>query len=242
MRTMAGMALRIGMVLAMGWVVAMGCDAAAQDAIITDRPGFSTGPGTVARGRTQLEAGFERAQGGAVTAPFALLRYGVGARTEVRASWSGLTFDDGGADGLGGAVEVKRTLGAGARGSTGLLASVAIPSGGGALDPSLGFLWSTSVGEVGVFGTATVGAPSAGGERRLTGTNSVGASLSLTDALGVFAEHFVSVTEGPGAARHVIDAGLTYLVTNDLQLDLTAGVGVGGGAGDFVGAGIARRF
>ena len=215
--------------------------ACAQDALTSDRPGFSTSPSTVAQGRLLIEAGLDLAEGGTFTAPLALVRYGVGPDTEVRAGWSGLALDGAGADGLGGSVEVKHTLGSGQRGATGLLLTATLPPSGG-VDPSAGFLWTRGLGPASLFGTATVGRPEADGDRRWVGTNAVGVSGSLSERVGVFAEHFVSVTEGPGAARHVIDAGLTYLVTNDLQLDLTAGVGVGGGAGDFVGAGIARRF
>ena len=217
--------------------------AAAQEALSADRPGFATGPGTVARGVLQVEAGFERASGGAVSAPLGLLRYGIGPDTEVRASWSGLSFGDGETDGLGGGVEVKHTLGAGERGSTGLLASLAIPAGGGSVDPSLGFLWTSSAGGLGLFGTATVGAPHIGGERRLTASNAIGASVSVTGAIGLYAEHFVSVTEGAGDEVQYLDGGITYLVSPNMQLDLNAGVGVGGAAaGDFVGGGIAYRF
>ena len=224
--------------------------ASAQDAIITDRPGFSTGPDTVARGVTQAELGFEwNPDTDAVTLPFALLRHGIGEATEVRLAWSGVVTGTGEAGTLGGGVEIKHTLreGEGASPTLGVLVGVNVPGDGGPLNPNAGFLWSSSLGDAwSVFGTATVSAPDTdtdmGGGRRFVGTNAVGVSRSLGKA-GFFVEHFVSVTEGGDEETQLIDAGLTYLVTDDLQIDVNGGVSVGGADADgFVGAGLAYRF
>ena len=234
-----------GGALAVALVAALLDDAHAQDAISSDRPGFSTGPGTVAPGRLQVEAGaqYDDAADG-IALPLALLRYGVGARTEVRATWNGGVLGDGRGGTAGGAVEVKRTLTDGDRVQTGLLLGVAVPSGGGPLDPSAGFLWSASLTDtLSVFGTLTSGPVASDGERRWTATNAVGVGLSLSEKVGLFAEHFVSATEGEGDQAHVIDGGVTWLVMDDLQLDLTGGVSVGEAeAGSFVGGGLAYRF
>ena len=234
--------------LAIALVAAMLGDAHAhaQDAISSDRPGFSTGPGTVAQGQLQVEAGAQYDDGAdGVALPLALFRYGVGERTEVRATWNGGVLGDGRGGTAGGAVEIKQTLTDGERVQTGLLLGVAIPSGGGPLDPSAGFLWSASVTDaLSVFGTATAGpAAQADGERRWTATNAVGLGFSLSGQVGLFAEHFVSATEGEGEQAHVVDGGVTWLVTDDLQLDLTGGVSVGeADVGSFLGGGLAYRF
>ena len=221
--------------------------AAAQDAISTDRPGFSTGPDTVGRGATQAELGFEwNPDAEEVSLPFALLRHGIGEATEVRVTWNGVATGAGDTRGLGGAVEVKHTIreGEGASPTLGLLVGVAIPADGGPVDPSAGFLWSSSLGPSWtLFGTATLAAPSDEGERQLVGTNAVGVSRALGDRAGLFLEHFVSVTEGGGDETQVLDGGLTYLVSDDLQLDVSGGVSVGSAdAGGFVGAGLSYRF
>ena len=227
--------------------IALVSTASAQDAISADRPGFATGPGTVARGVTQAELGFEWApETDAVTLPFALLRYGIGEATEVRLAWSGVVTGTGETDTLGGGVEIKHTLreGEGASPTLGVLVGVNVPGDGGPLNPNAGFLWSSSLGDAwSVFGTATLGAPSADGERRLVGTNAVGVSRALGSKAGFFVEHFVSVTEGGDEETQLIDGGLTYLVTDDLQIDVNGGVSVGGADADgFVGAGLAYRF
>ena len=217
----------------------------AQDAISSDRPGFSTGPGTVAQGRLQVEAGAQyEGDADGVALPFALLRYGVGERTEVRATWNGGVLGDGRGGTAGGAVEVKRTLTDGERVQTGLLLTVAIPPGDDPLDPSAGFLWSASVTDaLSVFGTLTGGVTSSDGERQWTASNAVGLGLSVTDEIGLFAEHFVSATEGEDDQTHILDGGVTWLATPNLQLDVTGGVSVGAAeAGSFLGGGIAYRF
>ena len=217
--------------------------AAAQDTLSSDRPGFSTGPSTVTEGRAQVEAGFQWDAGPDETSlPLTLLRYGIGPDTEVRASWNGVTL--GGTAARGGSVEVKHTLGEGERGATGLLLGVSVPGGGGPLDPSASFLWSASLTDgLGLFGTATAGLAAGEGGRDATASNSVGLGWSLDDAWGLFAEHLVSVTEGEGDETQVIDGGVTYLVTPNLQLDLNAGVSVGAAdAGEFVGGGLSYRF
>ena len=67
----------------------------------------------------------------------------------------------------------------------------------------------------------------------------------LTDKLGAFTEWFVLIPSGARTARteHYFDAGFTYLITNNLQLDMSAGVGLNDAAdGFFVGAGCSIRF
>lgn len=221
--------------------------ALAQDAIGTDRPGFSTGPDTVGLGTVQVEAGFEWSDASNQTAfPLALLRYGVGEATEVRLTWNGVSVGDGPDGTLGGSVAVKHALaeGDGLRPALGLLAAVSIPAGSDPLDPEAGFLWSLSPSEAwSVFGTATVGLTSSDGSHDVVGTNAVGVSRTLGPRAGVFVEHFVSWTEGDPDQTHYVDGGLTYLVTDDLQLDVNAGVSVGDtDAGTFVGGGLACRF
>jgi len=39
-----------------------------------------------------------------------------------------------------------------------------------------------------------------------------------------------------------MDAGITYLLSNDIQLDINAGVGLNNYSNNFIGFGIASRF
>jgi hypothetical protein len=67
-------------------------------------------------------------------------------------------------------------------------------------------------------------------------------SCSLSENLGMYGEAYGFVTEG-NEPDHRLDAGLTYLLTDQLQLDASAGIGITDNAPDaFFGWGISWRF
>lgn len=66
--------------------------------------------------------------------------------------------------------------------------------------------------------------------------------MSLQDRLGAFLEFYGSWPE-LGMNTHAVNYGLTYLILNDLQLDISSGVGLVDEATDyFVGLGISGRI
>jgi hypothetical protein len=68
---------------------------------------------------------------------------------------------------------------------------------------------------------------------------------SLTDRLGAYTEWFMFAPAGSRIARteHYADGGFTFLVNNNFQLDIRAGVGLNEAADDFfTGAGTVLRF
>ena len=66
---------------------------------------------------------------------------------------------------------------------------------------------------------------------------------SITQRSSVFIEYFATLEPSEDEDEHSIDSGVTYLLTDDLQLDLSAGVGLNHAAPDFfIGAGVAWRF
>ena len=68
-------------------------------------------------------------------------------------------------------------------------------------------------------------------------------SYSLTPKLGLYLDGYAIVPRRGGATA-VVDGGFTYLLSNNLQLDLEAGHGLGGAASPnrFYGGGVAFRF
>ena len=74
--------------------------------------------------------------------------------------------------------------------------------------------------------------------------NSATVSFELTQRLGMYVEAYIERSVENGAETIVtLDGGITYAVTNDLQLDAGANVGVTKAADDLnVFAGLSRRF
>jgi hypothetical protein len=68
---------------------------------------------------------------------------------------------------------------------------------------------------------------------------------TLTEQLGAYTEWFMITPAGAESIRttHYLDSGLTYKVTNNLQLDIRAGKGISGASIDyFVGSGAVVRW
>jgi hypothetical protein len=72
----------------------------------------------------------------------------------------------------------------------------------------------------------------------------VSLGVGVAERAGVFIELFGSVaTEPDRGNRHTVDGGVTYRVRDNLQFDLSGGLGVNQGAADwFLGAGVAVRL
>ena len=68
--------------------------------------------------------------------------------------------------------------------------------------------------------------------------------FSVSEGLSAFAESFGTVEFNDArTSAHALDAGFTYLVRDNLQLDASGGIGVNDAAGDwFVGAGVSVRL
>ena len=66
--------------------------------------------------------------------------------------------------------------------------------------------------------------------------------IGLTQTLGMFVEPF-GLLAPEEANKHLLDAGLTWLVLPNLQLDLSGGVGLNEAASDyFISAGLSYRI
>ncbi len=68
---------------------------------------------------------------------------------------------------------------------------------------------------------------------------------SLGDKLAAYTEWFAFFPNSADTAKpeHYFDGGFTYLISNDIQWDIRAGVGLNEAAGDyFVGTGLSIRF
>lgn len=133
--------------------------------------------------------------------------------------------------------------------SFGLLGSLSLPTGSGNLTsnrvgPSGGLLWNYNLeAGPGVFGTVLLSSVTGDDGRFFEAANAVGISVPVTDVVGSFIEYFGFYRNNDGGPAHNLNGGFTYLLTNNVQLDINGGVGLNGRADDwFTGAGFAFRF
>jgi len=221
-----------------------------KEPIAPDRPDFTDGPGLATPRHLQIEGGYTFARTGAEEASSLgeiLLRYAPGDRWEARLGLNSYDWIDSGVPGerrisgfedpsigvkvrLNGAEAADRAPGVPA---LGLLLQTDVPVGSSALtgdvwQPSatLAFGWELSAdwsldGNLGY-------AYAADGDRRFGQTfASLSAGVSISDRLSGFVEGYVLSREiAGGSATHYADAGLTWLLSNDLALDVHAGAGL----------------
>ena len=235
----------------------LGTASAQTPDLVTDRPDQTESAAAVPRGLVQVETGylFSRDDGvDTFEAPGTLVRIGLGARTELRIGHAGVIGSarrhGAGDSELGAKVNLIEA----ADGWTPQLAVIgrlSLPTGAepyssGGVDPSflmafahelsprvsvgynLGAAWESSPGE-------------AGREALLLYTLAVG--IGVTHRLGAFLEVFGNRRTAAHAATGVsIDGGLTFLLTETIQIDLSVGRGLHGPTTDaFFGTGLSLR-
>jgi hypothetical protein len=241
-----------------------------DEPLITDRPDFTEASVTVGQGVAQLETGYtyssdddgttsERAH----TAPEALLRVGMFAEWfELRLAYTYLeetTSETGvgsstvnGSDDLYLGVKLALTGQAGILPEMALMPQMRVPSGSEELTagetlPGLNWLYGWDVNDWIATGGSTQF------NRRLDDVTaqpytewaqSWTINYSLADWMGGYTEWFCFAPDGADTnhCENYFDGGLTFLITNNVQLDCRAGVGLNEAAADmFAGVGLSVR-
>ena len=229
--------------------------------LVSDRPDFTESAETIAPGRVQLEGGASWTAAGDTdeTALGELLaRIGLTDLLELRLEPGSYEIVDpprggevrGFGDGsLGVKLRLPRLAAAGAP-LAALILDAELPTGaertgedGVRPGAVLALAWDLG-GGLGLGVNAGYRRARAGGERFDQASGSVALGWQAAPRSGLFVEWFALGREAPGGgALHHLDGGVTHLLTDDLQLDLYAGVGLGGDAPDhFVGVGFVARF
>jgi hypothetical protein len=236
----------------------------------TDRPDKTESPYTVDAGRIQIETDlvaytYDGADGLTTRAfdvlPFNLklglthdtdLQFLYGAYSHVHTSGGGLTEKDNGFGDL--VVRVKHNIWGNDGGPTafGVMPFVKLPTNdmaslnddveGGVIVP-LAIDLGRGMG-LGLMTEIDILKAESGSGYEPTFINSASLSFGLTDRLGMYVEAYVERSAESGAETIVtVDTGFTYAVTDNLQLDAGANIGVTDAADDLnVFAGISRRF
>lgn len=197
------------------------------------------------------------------TVPGILSRVGLLPRLEGRIGFAGFQFATGGAPGGAGSggwgdMELGFKYGV-ARGrgwmpEAAIIGAVSVPTGSesvtsGRLDPSVLLAFSHSVSDrlsVGYnLGSSWTRADDGRGGRTslldLVYTLSLG--IALGGRVGMFLETFGNVPVKQSVAARAADGGFTWQLSDNLQLDASGGVGLGGAASNwFAGAGVSVRL
>jgi hypothetical protein len=232
-----------------------------DEPIAPDRPGLSTGTYTVSPGTVYIEAGYqyEFNRSGVDTStstfPQLVFRTGLSDKFELDIVWDGWNRDNvqgipnessqadliiGGKYRLIESEDFNLTL-------LGLITAPvgSSPSTSDNVDPLLGLLWDYALTDkAGLFGVFQSTSLEDENENSFVENQlGLGFSYSYTDKLASFIEYFTAAPQLSGQdEQHILDAGLTYLYSNNIQLDISAGVGLNDETSHFISFGVAARF
>jgi hypothetical protein len=240
-----------------------------EEPLESDRPDFTESSTTVGDKRLQFEGGYRytQAKGGdpsydAHDLPELLVRYGLAERLELRIAWDeGLVFDRfvnragrvfgdcGGTDmefGFKYALTKQKKWFP----QTALIVAATAPTGGAVqssrqVDPRINYCYSWEFTKKLSLGCSTGNRCTQGsGDHFSQFFHSTSVEYELTKKLHVFNEWFLLCyfNADDNRPQHYYDAGLTYLVTPNFQLDWSAGVGLSETSdGFFTGCGVTIR-
>lgn len=227
--------------------------------LITDRPDQTESAFTVPARSIQVESGlyFEKARDGEAVStytayPATLIRVGIISWLELRAegSYQNLTVEDETSTQVKGfgpltvGAKVKLWEEEGLRPQAAFMTMVDLPIGDEAFtpenpEPSLRLLFKNSLSEK-MDLSYNLAYGWEGGKAVKSYSASIGAGIS--DKLGIFGEVFGDKTNGEKAV-HCVDAGLTFLLFPNFQLDLAAGTSFKSSSPDyFVTTGLSIRL
>lgn len=229
--------------------------------IAPDRPGLSTGTHTVSPGTVYLEAGYQYAfnRSGIDTAtstfPQLVLRTGITDKLELDILWNGWNRDS--VQGVPNETSQSDiTLGGKYRLIEGesfnltLFGLITAPTGSSPstsdnADPLLGLLWDYSLSDkTALFGALqSTNLEDENENSFIENQLALGVSYGHTERLASFVEYFAAIPQSSEQGeQHIVDAGVTYLYNDSIQLDVSAGVGLNDETSHFFSVGIAVRF
>lgn len=240
-----------------------------DEPLVSDRPDFTEASTTVGRGVVQLEAGytytfdrdgddFDKEH----SFPETLLRVGMLAEWfEFRIAYNHGSigsrelgvFDNGaGGQDLYLGAKIGLTLQQGILPEMAIIPQMTVPTGHDRFTadrvlPGLNWLYGWDISDFLSCGGSTQVNKSVDddGDSFTLVAQSFTFGYSLTERIGAYTEYFGLYPSGASSTlpENYFDGGFTYLVTNNLQLDVRGGVGLNRAAADyFVGSGFVVRF
>lgn len=240
-----------------------------DEPLVTDRPDFTEASSTVGKGVAQLEFGYTYtydSDGGTSvkshSAGEPLLRYGIFADwlefrialfpVEETTTSGGVRTTHSGTEDLYLGFKIGLTPQEGILPEMALIPQMNVPTGSsaftsGQVEPGVNWVYAWEINDF----LSTAG--STQGNRRIDDTGEAYLEMaqswvvgySLSEKLGAYTEWFAFIPSGADTARteHYFNGGFSYLISNDIQFDIRAGVGLNDAADDyFLGTGLSIRF
>jgi outer membrane putative beta-barrel porin/alpha-amylase len=234
--------------------------------LVTDRPDFTESSSTVGRGVAQLEIGYTYTfdDDGITTAkahsfPEPLLRYGVLQDwLELRVGWNYADEEVGGIATSGSedlylGAKIGITPQEGILPEMALIPQMTVPTGANAFTAdevlagaNWAYGWELS-DRLATAGSSQFNRAIDDGTGRAytEWAQSWVLGCTLTEKIGAYSEWFAFFPHSADTSKpeHYFNGGFTYLINNDIQWDIRAGVGLNDAAKDyFIGTGLAIRF
>lgn len=240
-----------------------------DEPLVTDRPDFTEASSTVGNGVVQLEAGYtftENSDDGTQTQEHSigepLFRIGMFADwfelriavfpTQFQERSATSRINTGGTGDLYLGAKIGLTPQEGILPEMAIIPQMTVPTGSNAFTdeealPGVNWLYAWDLtDEFSLAGSTQFNrARDDAGESYTEWAQSIATGVSLTDELGAYTEWYAlfpssSVTANP---EHYFNGGFAYLISNDIQFDVRAGLGLNDSADDyFVGTGLSIRF
>ncbi len=203
------------------------------------------------------------------TAPEMLWRIGLFEKFELRVAWAGYSWTqsqyqgetrggravtredwDDGANDMNLGFKYKLWEQDGLLPHFGVIGEMSVPSGSagvssGDVDPGAKLLWAYDLADgLALAGNVNFASLTEDDDRFFQTANSVSLAASLTDWLGTYFEYFGFYPNSQHTdCAHYLNGGFTFLITDNLQLDVRTGFGLNEEADDlFSGVGFSYRF
>ncbi len=239
-----------------------------DEPLVTDRPDFTEASSTVGRGVAQLEFGYtyvDNNDDGVSTRTQSfgepLLRVGMLAEwlefrialfpLSERTSTGGASNTTAGTADLYLGFKIALTPQEGMLPEMAIIPQMNVPTGSnaftsGEVEPGVNWVYAWEVNDFISTGGSTQGnrRVDTTGEAYLEMAQSWTVGYSLTDRVGAYTEWFGLIPHSADTAQteHYANAGFAFLLSNDVQFDIRAGVGLNDAADDFfVGTGLSIR-
>jgi len=240
--------------------VRLGAQEAEQpEPLTTDRPGFTAGALSLPAGRLQFEGGYTWSRQGDETSHSIgelLLRYGILRGFEARLGLNSFVVVerpssdyDGLQDiSLGTKLDAVELFGWPRSARLSLLAGTTVPSGGSATgstdwQPQAALAFSIDISDrVGLGSNAGIRSPVDGEGRFIEGSLSAALGIGLSDSWGTYVEAYTLLPEGSRRDELYVDGGITWLTSDDFQLDARVGSAVAGSSWPNMFAGIGASW